>query len=752
MITASAIHGSRSASTSRITAASIISRSASGSATLPNSRLDVPAAREPAVDLVGHAGDAEDDRGRPAVAAVRGHEERRRRPGRATSRAIVSAFGSCCERRGNGAGGHDCKDNGAWPRPCSRSPGFVERALPRVPARALRGRTEGGDFWAWREAMLDVAAAQTPERVRREYAARLPRAARRRLHGRRRVPLPRPRRGARGRGGRRGGRDRARAALRGVRARRARPLPPGVRRGVPDARSRRCARRAFASASPPTPSAPARPTGSRRSAATPSARPLPLHVHADEQPREIEECLAEHGVRPIELLARTRLPRAADDGRPRDARGRARARPDRRRRRARLRLPDDGGEPRRRLRAGRRHLRARDRRSASARTRTSASTRSRSCASSRASRAGAAGRRNVISPASCSAFGSDEGAAALGLERVAGRRGRPLAPVARAASTRATCTPRSCSAARPRCWRRPRSRRAAAPSTTSGRGTRGRQRGRGGPRRRRRTGTRTRPAASSARRLDLRALVPLVVARDRDPVGAGVRSRPATSRRRSRRSRARLTRVSPVARARRSRARPTARRAARPRAPARRAARSAGAEVEDVVRVDAGEAGRRRARATSAVCASTLDARRARSSRSPSPRPAIVERVVDVERADPEPLQVVEVGGDARRPCGRRTARAGRRPARPCRAAPTRDHGGSRSVLGRAPAPPRADDLVDAGAVRSRASARGRRAGRGSSRRRAPGRSSRRGRSAGRARSGSSAGSRRRAPGVPYHG
>ncbi len=32
---------------------------------------------------------------------------------------------------------------------------------------------------------------------------------------------------------------------------------------------------------------------------------LPLHIHADEQPREIEECLAEHGCRPIELLART---------------------------------------------------------------------------------------------------------------------------------------------------------------------------------------------------------------------------------------------------------------------------------------------------------------------------------------------------------------------------------------------------------------------------------------------------------------
>src|SRR4029450_6001128 len=31
---------------------------------------------------------------------------------------------------------------------------------------------------------------------------------------------------------------------------------------------------------------------------------LPLHVHADEQPREIDECLAEHGCRPIELLER----------------------------------------------------------------------------------------------------------------------------------------------------------------------------------------------------------------------------------------------------------------------------------------------------------------------------------------------------------------------------------------------------------------------------------------------------------------
>jgi len=31
---------------------------------------------------------------------------------------------------------------------------------------------------------------------------------------------------------------------------------------------------------------------------------LPLHIHADEQPLEIEECQAEYGLRPIELLAR----------------------------------------------------------------------------------------------------------------------------------------------------------------------------------------------------------------------------------------------------------------------------------------------------------------------------------------------------------------------------------------------------------------------------------------------------------------
>jgi formimidoylglutamate deiminase len=47
-------------------------------------------------------------------------------------------------------------------------PGFVD-AHSHGFQRALRGRTEGGDFWEWREAMLDLARGQTPGRVREGY-------------------------------------------------------------------------------------------------------------------------------------------------------------------------------------------------------------------------------------------------------------------------------------------------------------------------------------------------------------------------------------------------------------------------------------------------------------------------------------------------------------------------------------------------------------------------------------------------------
>ncbi len=81
-------------------------------------------------------------------------------------------------------------------------------------------------------------------------------------------------------------------------------------------------------------------------------RGYPLHIHADEQPREIEECLAEHGCRPVELLARTGTlgPHATivhgthcDDA---EIALLARHYGER------LRVPDHRGQPRRRLRPG----------------------------------------------------------------------------------------------------------------------------------------------------------------------------------------------------------------------------------------------------------------------------------------------------------------------------------------------------------------------------------------------------------------
>ena len=48
--------------------------------------------------------------------------------------------------------------------------GFVN-AHSHAFQRALRGRTEGGDFWAWRELMLAEADRHTPDSVRELYAA-----------------------------------------------------------------------------------------------------------------------------------------------------------------------------------------------------------------------------------------------------------------------------------------------------------------------------------------------------------------------------------------------------------------------------------------------------------------------------------------------------------------------------------------------------------------------------------------------------
>src|SRR5215210_1603168 len=48
-------------------------------------------------------------------------------------------------------------------------PGFVN-AHCHAFQRTLRGRRTGGDFWAWRDAMIAEAEHQTPELVRQGYA------------------------------------------------------------------------------------------------------------------------------------------------------------------------------------------------------------------------------------------------------------------------------------------------------------------------------------------------------------------------------------------------------------------------------------------------------------------------------------------------------------------------------------------------------------------------------------------------------
>ena len=183
-----------------------------------------------------------------------------------------------------------------------RLPGFVN-AHSHTFQRALRGRAAGRDFWAWRDGMLDEAARQTPDLVRATYADayREMLAAGYRAVGEFHylgVPEARAAADAAAETGigfvllhvayARGGSERFRQAsvaafLEEVEALRA----EGIAVGVAPHSVRAC------------PSEWLEEIG-----AYAEREGLPLHVHADEQPREIEECLAEHGVRPIELLAR----------------------------------------------------------------------------------------------------------------------------------------------------------------------------------------------------------------------------------------------------------------------------------------------------------------------------------------------------------------------------------------------------------------------------------------------------------------
>ena len=182
-------------------------------------------------------------------------------------------------------------------------PGFVN-AHSHAFQRALRGHEEGPDFWGWRDRMIAHAEGQTAETVRREYevAYREMRAAGytavdefHYLGFDETLAASKATKAANlsfvllyaayGRGGT----DRFRQAsveeyLRQVDDLRARGLTVGVAphsvRTCPADWLEAIARYA-------------------------EQEELVLHVHADEQPREVDECLAEHGIRPIELLART---------------------------------------------------------------------------------------------------------------------------------------------------------------------------------------------------------------------------------------------------------------------------------------------------------------------------------------------------------------------------------------------------------------------------------------------------------------
>jgi formimidoylglutamate deiminase len=182
-------------------------------------------------------------------------------------------------------------------------PGFVN-AHSHAFQRALRGRAEGGDFWAWRDIMLRHAGDLTPDVIRRDYVAtfREMRAAGYTAVGEfHYVGFEEARAAwesaqeasvelvllyvAYARGGIERFRQSSVAAyLRQVETLRG----DGVRVGLAPHSVRACPREWL-----------------EEIGRYASREGLVLHVHADEQPREIEECLAEHGVRPIELLAET---------------------------------------------------------------------------------------------------------------------------------------------------------------------------------------------------------------------------------------------------------------------------------------------------------------------------------------------------------------------------------------------------------------------------------------------------------------
>ncbi|MET0937912.1 MAG: amidohydrolase family protein [Gaiellaceae bacterium] len=182
-------------------------------------------------------------------------------------------------------------------------PGFVN-AHSHGFQRALRGRAAGADFWAWRDTMLAEATHQTPQTVREAYEGvyREQRAAGYTAVGEfHYLGLAEAHAAAEAATAAgielvmlyaaygRGGLERFRQeTVAGYLDDVEQLLAAGLRVGLAPHSVRACPSDWLVEIA-------------RYAAST----PLPLHVHACEQLREIDECLEEHGVRPIELLAET---------------------------------------------------------------------------------------------------------------------------------------------------------------------------------------------------------------------------------------------------------------------------------------------------------------------------------------------------------------------------------------------------------------------------------------------------------------
>jgi formimidoylglutamate deiminase len=180
--------------------------------------------------------------------------------------------------------------------------GFVN-AHSHAFQRALRGRTEGGDFWAWRDAMLELAGQQTSERVRTgyEHVYREMRGAGYTVVGEFHYL----------------GFEQALAAAEAAQAaeitfvllyvayarggldRFRQPSPAEYLNQVENLRER-----GLAVGLAPHSVRACPPQWLAQIGRYAYEHDLSLQVHADEQPREIEECIEEHGIRPIELLAK----------------------------------------------------------------------------------------------------------------------------------------------------------------------------------------------------------------------------------------------------------------------------------------------------------------------------------------------------------------------------------------------------------------------------------------------------------------